>query len=190
LAATTHPTLFSSIISIEAVVGSPQPADYIDGLKRVVAPVMSRRSVWDSRSDARADLARYSGMRGFNPSQIDIFIETALYDRPDGRVQLKQDPVDEAIVFEIYSPGVVWTHVGKLDERVDVHWIRGSKPTIFAPSLTQGDEFIRRSEEGRGGRGVSSGLVEGHHVVIQENPEGVGESLVFDSYHSVLLIVL
>jgi hypothetical protein len=163
---------------VEGVSIPPDPAVHLPGLRRVVAPTISRRSVWDSRDAARADLATSAFFRYFNPAQVDVYIETALYVRPDGRVGLKQDPVHEASVFEVRCATIAWDHVGELYQGVDVHWIRSSKPGFFNPSMAAGDEFICRSKDSRiGGRGVSSGVVDGHHLVVQENPEGVGEWL-------------
>jgi pimeloyl-ACP methyl ester carboxylesterase len=176
-AALTHPTLFNSIVLVEAVLGPPvDPVETVKRLSRVVAPVAGRRSVWSSLEDARADLAVFPVFRGFHQKEVDVYLENALYVRPDGKIALKQDPVQEALVFEIRSPAYAWELAPHLDPRMDVHWIRGSRPNVFSGKGEVTDDVIRRLSAQRNGWGVSQSWINGAHLAVQDDPVGVGES--------------
>jgi pimeloyl-ACP methyl ester carboxylesterase len=176
-AALTHPALFKSLVLVEAVVGEPLTSaeEAVNkGLPRVVVPTISRPSVWSSMDDARKSLSAFPVFRGFNKSQMAVYLETAVHTLADGSVTLKQDPIHEAILFEVCAPAHAWTHAPFLDERVDVHWIRGSRPSVFSGSKEAGDEFVQRIVSQRKGRGVSEAWVEGGHLLVQDNPKATG----------------
>jgi pimeloyl-ACP methyl ester carboxylesterase len=125
---------------------------------------------------ARTDLAKFPLLRTFVASQVAVYLNTALYVRPDGRAALKQDPRAEAVVFEQAAAGVASEHAPKLDKQVAILLVRGARTSIFSGSSEVGAEFIRSVRDARDGRNTEDVIIPGGHLLVQENPDGVGAS--------------
>jgi hypothetical protein len=181
-AAITQPKLFNSFISIEATVGPLASYGHTRArLPRIILATLSRRSVWPSLAAARADLAKLPLLQHFDPAQLALYVESALQVLPDGRARLKQDPRVEAVVFEHSGLGPAWELGPCLGRETRLLWIRASRLSIVNASAKDSDEFIRRISAARGGKDCQKATVPGGHLIVQENPKGVGTSSVMKS---------
>ena len=85
-----------------------------------------------SREEARKEIASSWVFKPFHPSVVDIYIECALYDAPSGEVRLKMPVVYESSVYvDQYAMAEVFELLQSLDERVELHWVFGSRLTAL-----------------------------------------------------------
>jgi hypothetical protein len=140
LAATTKPSLFSSLVVIDPFICAP----YTDSSPVIAAFVhgaLARRTEWSSRTAARAAFLQTPFFRAWHPCMLDIYLDTALYqpDPTSPRVTLKTPGVQEAILYESRIPIELWQLVESLDPRVAVRWIMPSGKSVFGgdPAMAQ-----------------------------------------------------
>jgi pimeloyl-ACP methyl ester carboxylesterase len=103
-AAARRPALFEHLVLVDPVLPTrPALADQDPerGVRtaRLVDGARRRRSVWESRAEARAHFARRSLFRHWQPAALDLYVEHGLRQRADGRVELKCPGAVEAAIF-------------------------------------------------------------------------------------------
>lgn len=173
LAATTQPSLFSSLVVIDPFICAP----YTDAEPVITAFVhgaLARRTEWSSRTEARSAFLSTPFFRAWHPAMLDIYLNTALYhpDPSSERVALKTPGVQEAILYESRIPIELWQMVETLDERVAVRWIMPSGKSVFG-----GDPSMAQSLVWRRPANSSNIIIQASHMIPQERPFEVAADL-------------
>jgi pimeloyl-ACP methyl ester carboxylesterase len=104
-----------------------------------------RRAVWSSRDEALASYAARPPLDVLDPEALRAYVDYGLRDRPDGQVELKCGPEDEA---EIYAMGVangVYPRLGEVSCPVLV--VCGEHTDAIPPKL--GEMIVERLPHGR-----------------------------------------
>jgi pimeloyl-ACP methyl ester carboxylesterase len=104
-AAARRPELFGRLVLVDPVIPPPpelvQQFDpgRVERLRGMVEAARRRRSVWESRAEARAHFAARSLFAPWLPRALDLYVEHGLRERADGQVELKCPPEIEAAIF-------------------------------------------------------------------------------------------
>jgi pimeloyl-ACP methyl ester carboxylesterase len=103
-AAARRPELFERLVLVDPVLPAPPGWTAVDPergerVARLVDGARRRRSVWESRAEARAHFARRSLFRRWLPAALDAYVECGLHERADGRVELACPGAVEAAIF-------------------------------------------------------------------------------------------
>ncbi len=94
-----RPGTFERLYCFEPIVfpsDSPLPADPDNPLS---AGARRRRTVWSSRDEAYEAYSSKPPLSVLSPGALRAYVDHGLRDRPDGTVELKCDPEDEARVY-------------------------------------------------------------------------------------------
>ena len=68
--------------------------------------------------------------QAWDPASLDIYVQSALYDAPDGQVRLKMPGVQEGVCFaENYAPYETFELLSSLDQSVELRWLVSGKLT-------------------------------------------------------------
>lgn len=107
-AAARRPELFERLVLVDPVL--PTPAWAVDPERgqraaRLVDGARRRRSVWESRAEARAHFASRSLFRRWLPDALDAYVQYGLRERADGQVELACPGGVEATIFAA-APGL------------------------------------------------------------------------------------
>lgn len=103
-AAARRPELFERLVLVDPVLPlRDDPARHdperAARVARLVTGARRRRSVWESRDEARAHFARRSLFRHWRPAALDLYVAYGLRERADGRVELACPGPVEAAIF-------------------------------------------------------------------------------------------
>jgi len=127
LAALDAPARFERLVLVDPIVipkrfaGGKAPTrgpSLADGARR-------RRSVFESREDARARFAGKSFFADWTPEALDLYVAEGLADQRDGTVALKCPPEVEATIFEGGGSVDVLGRAGELEPPALVLWAQG-----------------------------------------------------------------
>ncbi|OCH94591.1 alpha/beta-hydrolase [Obba rivulosa] len=132
-AAITYPQLFSSLILVDPIIFPHESAGTLDprsgvpdsvGRHHNVTGAIQRRDRWASREEALRLFSAISFFAAWDPAVLELYVECALCDDPDGGVRLKMPGIQEAVVFsEMLTKHEVWELLPALDERIELRWI-------------------------------------------------------------------
>lgn len=100
-AASERPELFERIALVDPVVPPPMALDDSTPQESnaFAQRALRRKAVWPSRDEARGSWRSRAMFRDWDPGAFDLYLEEALRDRPDGRVELSCPPEIEAAIF-------------------------------------------------------------------------------------------
>jgi pimeloyl-ACP methyl ester carboxylesterase len=103
-AAARRPERFARLVLVYPVLPTPSELAADDPERgqrgsRLVEGARRRRSVWESRAEAREHFVRRSLFRRWRPAAIDLYVEHGLRERADGRVELECPGAVEATIF-------------------------------------------------------------------------------------------
>jgi pimeloyl-ACP methyl ester carboxylesterase len=105
------PGLYERIVMVDPVLRSPEDIEAVGGpaVGNLLAErARARRQVFPSRADARAHFAGRELFRTWTDRALDLYVEEALLERPDGQVALKCPGFVEAAIFEGSGFREVW----------------------------------------------------------------------------------
>ncbi|TBU22440.1 alpha/beta-hydrolase [Dichomitus squalens] len=129
-AAIELPTLFERLFLVEAMVcpmdtTTPKATDVIE---RFVSGAIQRRDGWSSREEAYKTFASTPFFAAWDPAVLEIYVQCALYDAPDGRLKLKMPGLQEGICFaEARATYETFELLPTLDERIEARWLVAGK---------------------------------------------------------------
>lgn len=114
------PGTFARIWAYEPIVVDFPPDAEPDPDIPIAAAARRRRSTFDSREAARAAYATKPPLDVLDDRALNAYVEYGFRDRPDGRVELKCTPEDEAATFTMGLSNGVWNRLGSIDAPVAV----------------------------------------------------------------------
>jgi pimeloyl-ACP methyl ester carboxylesterase len=79
------------------------------------AGARKRRDVWPSREEASASYAAKPPLSSLTPASLAAYVEYGLRDRPDGTVELKCRPEDEATMYQMGASLGLFPHLPEVD---------------------------------------------------------------------------
>jgi pimeloyl-ACP methyl ester carboxylesterase len=128
-----------------------------------------RRAVWPSRAEAMASYAARPPLDVLDPAALRAYVDYGLRDRPDGQVELKCAPEDEATMYAMGIANGVYQRLG--DVRCPTLVVSGERTDAITPQL--GEMIVGRLPRGR--LEVMPGV--GHFGPMQD-PDATVESML------------
>jgi pimeloyl-ACP methyl ester carboxylesterase len=104
-----------------------------------------RRAVWSSRDEALASYAARPPLDVLDPDALRAYVDYGLRDRPDGQVELKCRPEDEATIYAMGVANGVYPRLGEVQSPVLV--VCGERTDAIPPRL--GEMIVDRLPHGR-----------------------------------------
>lgn len=155
LAAAQRPELFRAIVMIDAPVIGALKGGLLGATKRIgivdrVTPAgatRDRRTVWDSREEAKAHFRSRKLFRNFSDQCLDDYVQHALVKKED-HFKLKIDP---AIEYQIYRTIPHDMHRQLRQLKVPAGFIGGTESDVIqrvGMSLMRGPKFLKRQVPG------------------------------------------
>ncbi len=114
LAEQSRPGTFGAIYCFEPVVVPADPPLGRDASNWLAAAARRRRDVFDSREQAHASYASKPPFSAWLPEVLAVYVDHGFVDRPDGTVQLKCRPEDEARVYEMATAHDGYAHLAEV----------------------------------------------------------------------------
>jgi pimeloyl-ACP methyl ester carboxylesterase len=128
-----------------------------------------RRAVWKSRKEAYAAYAAKPPLDVLHPDALRAYVEHGLRDRPDGRVELKCRPEDEAAMYAMGVANGVYPRLREV--RCPTLVVCGEHTDAIPPKL--GEMIVERLPRGR--LEVMPGV--GHFGPMQD-PDATADSML------------
>jgi pimeloyl-ACP methyl ester carboxylesterase len=128
-----------------------------------------RRSVWSSRDEAFASYGSKPPLDVLDPDALRAYVDYGMRDRPDGQVELKCRPEDEAATYAMGTANGVYPRLR--DVRCPTVVVCGEHTDAIPPQL--GEMIVERLPDGR--LEVMPGV--GHFGPMQD-PEATVESML------------
>ncbi|GAA5973819.1 hypothetical protein JCM8115_006010 [Rhodotorula mucilaginosa] len=97
-AATTCPSLFSSVIFLDPVIVPPELKEPRTMISATVA-ALKRRATWQTRQEAKESFLSKPFFRAWDSEVLDGYVQHGLHETSDGQVALKTKPHYEALTF-------------------------------------------------------------------------------------------
>jgi pimeloyl-ACP methyl ester carboxylesterase len=104
-----------------------------------------RRAVWASRDEAHASYAARPPLDALDPDALQAYVDHGLRDRPDGQVELKCRPEDEAAIYAMGVANGVYPRLG--DVGCPTLVVCGEHTDAIPPKL--GEMIVERLPRGR-----------------------------------------
>jgi pimeloyl-ACP methyl ester carboxylesterase len=104
-----------------------------------------RRAVWPSRAEAMASYAARPPLDVLDPAALRAYVDYGLRDHPDGQVELKCAPEDEATMYAMGVANGVYQRLG--DVRCPTLVVSGERTDAITPQL--GEMIVERLPRGR-----------------------------------------
>ena len=128
-----------------------------------------RRAVWPSRDEAFASYGSKPPLDVLDPDALRAYVDYGLRDRPDGQVELKCRPEDEAATYAMGTANGVYPRLGEV--RCPTVVVCGEHTDAISPAL--GEMIVTRLPAGR--LEVMPGV--GHFGPMQD-PDATVESML------------
>ena len=128
-----------------------------------------RRGVWSSRDEAFASYGSKPPLDVLDPNALRAYVDYGMRDRPDGQVELKCRPEDEAATYAMGTANGVYPRLR--DVRCPTLVVCGEHTDAIPPQL--GEMIVERLPHGR--LEIMSGV--GHFGPMQD-PEATVESML------------
>jgi pimeloyl-ACP methyl ester carboxylesterase len=175
LAAVARPELFERLVLVDPIVASAtlvlRDRSHAEQASGMVEAARRRRAVWESRDEARAKWSSKEMFAGWDPRVFALYLDHALADRPDGRVELECPAEVEAAIFQRAPELDAMSRAGSLEVPTLVLWARrGNFPRAHFEALAarMRDGCVRDADAG--------------HLVPMEAPALVAaEALAFSA---------
>ncbi|KAI1787261.1 alpha/beta-hydrolase [Ganoderma leucocontextum] len=166
-AAIEIPALFKHLFLVEAMVRPMHalaPAA-CPPIQMLVTGAIQRRDGWASREEAYRMFASTPFFAAWDPAALEVYVQCALYDAPDGQVRLKMPGMQEAICFaEERATFETFELLPTLDERIELRWLVAAK--IHPTDAVQRWRAVWR----RPANSSHVRILEAGHLIPQETP--------------------
>ncbi|KAI0705335.1 alpha/beta-hydrolase [Earliella scabrosa] len=173
-AAIEQPRIFKSLFMVDAMIRPRLDEDIStsDAIRKLMTGAVQRRDGWSSREEAYKAFAATPFFQAWDPASLDIYVQSALYDNPDGQVRLKMPGVQEAACFaEEYASHETFELLDRLDTRVETRWlVAGKLPPIES-------EMRRMAVWRRPANSSHVRILNSGHLIAQEAPSEVAKDL-------------
>ncbi|KAF4562540.1 AB hydrolase superfamily protein [Pleurotus pulmonarius] len=137
LAALINPSLFSSLINVDATIVSPLCYELTNNpyVPDTALGILLRRDRWTSREEAKALMLKNPFFQSWHPDALQSYVDHGLYTyavpsfpgsdrKAERQVLLKMPPVEEASTFtDVPTFYEVWQRMKDVDERIPMFWI-------------------------------------------------------------------
>ncbi|KAH9927946.1 alpha/beta-hydrolase [Epithele typhae] len=164
-AALAEPALFKTLLLVDPILSSMGPRMSSEGIADLVLGAVARRDGWSSREEAHRQFAAVPFFQAWDPAALDVYVECALYDAPDGQVRLKMPGGLEAANFaERFTACETFELLPQLDPRIETRFVIAGKLEPQAAEQRRRAVW-RRTENTSHIRILSSG-----HLIPQEKP--------------------
>jgi len=172
LAAAEEPDLFERLILVDPPLPPPEELNELDPIRTerandLVEGARKRRSVWDSREQARAAWSEKPLFEAWDPRAFDLYVAEGLADRPDGQVELKCRGEIEGAIFSQGFSFDLWSLAARVSTPTLVLWASGGN---FPRALYEG--FSKALGDAR----VAD--LAGGHLVVMEQPDLVVQAVL------------
>ena len=165
--AARRPEIFDRLVLVDPVI-FPENVDRSQARGNELAVrTLKRTRRWESRAEARAFFGEKELFEAWEPRAIDLYVDEALRDCPDGGVELKCSPEVESSIFGGPSSLDIHGEADRLETPTLLLWARAGnfERVVF-------DDLAARMRAGR----VED--VDAGHLIPMENPQVVADAVV------------
>ncbi|KAG0703530.1 hypothetical protein DFH29DRAFT_915901 [Suillus ampliporus] len=172
LAALNFPTLFSSMILIDAMIDSYQGIVW-ENAQNLVGLTLVRREQWPSREDALRSFKSSPMFSAWHPDVLRLYVDYGLYDDESGCVRLTTPPIHEALILaNPRTSRETWALMGKLDENIELLWI---VPGKYSQDKLMLNEVKKQRVWCRPANSSNIIIEASGHLIPQQSPEKLAQ---------------
>ncbi|KAJ6583632.1 hypothetical protein DFH09DRAFT_1144777, partial [Mycena vulgaris] len=143
------------------------------GMPQVVAAILTRRERWPSRADAHQWMKRRAPWSGWDARVLCLLTEHGLEDTPDGAVALKCDRRHEPHAYPEVTPHFAAVdEIERMCDAVPIHIVWAARSPLSPPVMR-----AALTDVSAGRTMASVTHLEGGHLLVQENPDGVAVAI-------------
>ncbi|KAF8480044.1 Alpha/beta hydrolase family-domain-containing protein [Russula ochroleuca] len=147
LAAHTAPAPFSGLVHVDPII-VPSTFNRDETIRNFIVRVLARRSGWSSREEAYSLMRKSPYFGAWDPDVFRSYVDYALVEDSSGKVTLKCNTIQEAVVFADKIRSIeAWSVLPEIDKRIAMKWIIPSlKKTIYQSYELVQEAVWRRAE--------------------------------------------
>ncbi|KAF9530598.1 hypothetical protein CPB83DRAFT_850607 [Crepidotus variabilis] len=182
-AASLFPKLFTSLVLLDPILLEPFVQEEIDRTIGLVLGAIGRREEWPSRPAALKSLFETAFFRSWDPAVLSVYVDSALYDTPQGTARLKMSGIQEATIFlDLQTPTEAFQRAIEIEQQIHLRFILPGKPGLVSFAGSDKRMWLRT------GNSTNTKIRKAGHLIPQEAPRELAEDLnryLLESFNSV-----